>query len=290
MKRALKKREKAVQENTLSDDASSEQLSSVVHSRVNRRMPTKAAMIGLAISMGATSFLVTRQSDQALAAEPVGNQNTASTIPAAADTEVKFVPTKSLESQAVSSVSVPENHAIMEPTAISQVSGLGAKLQVAASGIPVQAPAPVVVPSNLQVAKEQTIPSVKPDLQNLNKPVSVAENTYRTVQPQIAVAASTVDEELNEQLKAQQEFALNNLQEKSNRLRHSLAQLRSKKTVNLSQTTTGLLQPTVIAQNLPQNNVSQTSIDESEASSQVSRRAKLVSKLKQQQSVEHQAS
>ncbi|MBO3459741.1 peptidoglycan DD-metalloendopeptidase family protein [Aetokthonos hydrillicola] len=290
MKRALKKREKAVQENTPSDDASTEQLSSVVHSRVNRRMPTKAAMIGLAISMGATSFLVTRQSDQALAAEPVGNQNTTSTIPAAADTEVKFVPTKSLESQAVSSVSVPEHHAVMEPTAISQMSGLGAKSQVAASGMPVKAAAPVVVPSNVQQAKEQTFPSVKPDLQNSNKSVYVAENTSPTVQPQIAAGASTVDQDLNAQLKAQQEFALNNLQEKSNRLRKSLAQLRARRTANLSQTATGFAQPSSIGQNLPQTtNVSKASTDQSEALSQASRREKLGSTLKHR-SVETQTS
>lgn len=284
MKRALKKREKAVQENTPSDDASTEQLSNVVNSRVNRRMPTKAAMIGLAISMGATSFLVTRQSDQALAAEPVGNQNTASTIPAAADTEVKFVPTKSLESQAVSSVSVPEHHAVMEPTAISQMSGLGAKSQVAASEMSVQAAAPVVVPSNVRVAKEQTFASVKPDLQPSYKykSVAIAENTSPTVQPQIAVGASTVDQDLNAQLKAQQEFALNNLQEKSNRLRNSLAQLRARRTANLSQTATGLAQPITVAQNLPQTiNISKTPTNQSDALSQPSRREKLVSTLKQ---------
>jgi ABC-type enterobactin transport system permease subunit len=83
LKRALKKKMKAVLETTINNDASIAH-SSLVTPQVKRRMP-KAAMIGLAISMGATSLFVTRQSDQALAAEPVGNQNTASTIPAASN-------------------------------------------------------------------------------------------------------------------------------------------------------------------------------------------------------------
>jgi murein DD-endopeptidase MepM/ murein hydrolase activator NlpD len=162
-------------------------------------------------------------------------------------------------------------------------------LQVAASGMPVQVAAPVVVPSNVQVAKEQTFPSVKQDLQNSNKSVSVAENTSAAVQPQIAFGSSTVDQDLNAQLKAQQEFALNNLQEKSNRLRKSLAQLRARRTASLSQTTTGFAQPITVAQNLPQTtNVSKTPTDQSEALSQASRREKLVSTLKQR-SVQSQA-
>ena len=81
---------KAVLESDINTDDASIDHSSFLTPQVKHRMP-KAAMIGLAISMGATSLFVTRQSDQALAAEPVGNQNTASTIPAASD-EVKFAP------------------------------------------------------------------------------------------------------------------------------------------------------------------------------------------------------
>ena len=80
LKRALKKKMKAVLvESTINNDVASIEHSSLVTPLLKHRMP-KAAMIGLAISMGATSLFVTRQSDQALAAEPVGNQNTASTI------------------------------------------------------------------------------------------------------------------------------------------------------------------------------------------------------------------
>ncbi len=140
MKRALKKRVKAVLNNNPSSDDAPVELLNVINPKVNRRVRTKAAMIGLAISMGATSLLVTRQSDQAQAAVPVGSQKATSAIPAVPDTEVKFASTK-LESQAVSSASVPESPVIVEPTAVSQVPGLEAKWQVAASGMSLQLPA-----------------------------------------------------------------------------------------------------------------------------------------------------
>jgi len=277
LKRALKKREKAVLENTPSDDAPVEQ-TNVVHSLVNCRMPTKAAMIGLAISMGATSLLVTRQSDQALAAEPVGNQNTASTLPAASDTEVKFASTKSLESPVVSSVSVPEHHAVVEPTAISQVSGLGAKWQEAANKTSVPTSAPVVVPSSV---KEQGISGANLSLQQSNQLIAGTQGTSFNVQQQPVGTSSLVGSEVNDQLKAQQEFAINRLQEKSDQLRRSLAQFKSGSTKNVAEASAGLAQPITVAQTTPQASTSVTGIEQSEIVSSASRRAKLVSKLRQ---------
>ncbi len=196
MKRALQEEEKAVVENPPGDTSSAELLKSV-ESGVKHQMPKKAAMIGLAISMGATSLLVTRQSDQALAADSVAGQKPASIMPAVPNTKVNFAPTNSLGLQATSSVSVPENPAIVEPTAISQVPGLGAKLRA-------QANAKSVVVKSSKVASSG----------------KVANKT---------VAKANVDA----QLKAQQEFALTRLQHKSNRLRESLAELRSEETKNL---------------------------------------------------------
>jgi murein DD-endopeptidase MepM/ murein hydrolase activator NlpD len=293
LKRALKKRVQAELESTPSDDAPVEHIDTV-HLRVNQcRMPKTAAMIGLAISMGATSLLVTRQSDQAVAAEPLGNLNTASTIPA--DTEVKFASTKKLDSPVVSSVSVPENPAIVEPTAISQVPRLSAKWQVTASRTSVQAAAPMV-PNSPKATEEQSIAlettnvqqSEKLGVQTLSHTSSIAG--VRTVssvsaQEQIA-AANTLEPEVNAQLKAQQEFALNRLQEKSNRLRKSLANWRSIETKDLSQqaTATQFSQPMTVAQMTQSTSLS--AIEQSETTSNV--RTKLVSKLKQ--SLEEQVS
>jgi murein DD-endopeptidase MepM/ murein hydrolase activator NlpD len=284
LKRALKKRVKAVLKNSpSSDDAPVEQLNSI-NPKVNRRVRTKAAMIGLAISMGATSLLVTRQSDQAQAAVPVGSQKATSTIPAVRDTEVKFASTK-LESQAISLPSVPENPVVVEPTAVSQLPGLEAKWQVATNGTPLQVPASETfsqatpVDKNLTGSKSQPLQGSNntlaetsfPTVNKLSNPI--AEDTVGTTNivptvPQTVATSGTANSEINAQLKAQQEFALNRLQEKSNRLRKSLAQLRSGETENLSQTGIGntVVEKTVLAQSETTNNAAQ---------------AKLISRLKQ---------
>ncbi|MEH1971226.1 peptidoglycan DD-metalloendopeptidase family protein [Nostoc sp.] len=288
MKRALKKRVKAVLNNNPSSDDAPVELLNVMNPKVNRRVRTKAAMIGLAISMGATSLLVTRQSDQAQAAVPVGSQKATSAIPAVPDTEVKFASTK-LESQAVSSASVPENPVIVEPTAVSQVPGLEAKWQVAASGMSLQVPTSETFSQATAVYKNST--NLKPQVaQGLNN--TLAETSFPTVnnlsdygadgvgstnasltaQPQTVATSGAANSEINAQLKAQQEFALNRLQEKSNRLRKSLAELRSGETKNLSQADIELAQPTTV--------VEKTVLAQSDTSGDASK-ANLISKLKQ---------
>jgi YD repeat-containing protein len=288
LKRALKKRVKAVLNNNPNSDDAPVELLNVMNPKVNRRVRTKAAMIGLAISMGATSLLVTRQSDQAQAAVPVGSQKATSTIPAVSDTEVKFASTK-LESQAVSSASVPESPVIVEPTAVSQVPGLEAKWQVAANGMSLQFPASETFSPATTGYKNST--NLKPQVaQGLNN--TLAETSFPTVnnlsdysadgvgstnvllnaQPQTVATSGAVNSEVNAQLKAQQEFALNRLQEKSNRLRKSLAQLQSGETENLSQADIGLVQPTT--------GVEKTALAQPNTSDDASK-ANLISKLKQ---------
>ncbi|WP_254921310.1 peptidoglycan DD-metalloendopeptidase family protein [Nodularia sp. NIES-3585] len=245
-----------------SDDAPVEHLEHlkiVVSPKVNRRVRTKAAMIGLAISMGATSLLVTRQSDQAQAAAPVGSQKAASTIPAASDTTVKFAPTK-LATQVVLPASVPENPVIVEPTAISQLPGLEAKRQVAASGMSVQVP--VLTSESHTTAANKTSLNLQPlvsqglstgiqpheTVQELSNADSVTDKptAYQTSEPQTQALKNTdASDEINAQLKAQQEFAINRLQAKSNRLRNSLAELRSEETPVLSKNDIALTEPKI---------------------------------------------
>lgn len=225
MKRALKKREKAVIENTPNEDAQLEKLN-IAGLTSKHRYRTKAAMIGLAISMGATSLLVTRQSDQAQAAEPVGNQNTASPVN---DTEVKLAVRNKLESKLVTSVTAAENPSpiILEPTAVLQVPGLGAKWQVASNGTASKNPVPVFTVDGITVNNVNNTSAVKGE--RINSAIAKVQSNG-----QPATAVDNVDS----QLKAQQELAVNTLKEKSNRLRASLAELRSGETNELSQTTT----------------------------------------------------
>jgi murein DD-endopeptidase MepM/ murein hydrolase activator NlpD len=280
LKRALKRRKKAVQENTPSDDAPVEQINAL-NPRVNYLVPRKAAMIGLAISMGATSLLVTRQSDRAQAAEPAIAQNTNSVVPRDANNEVNFHRTKLLGTPDVASVSAPESPAIVEPTAISQVAGLRSKWQAAAKELSGQASGSILIQSSYPITK--TIASNKLSTvqtlysTNTNK-VTGGQNLSLVSQEQTVDGFGTV----NAKLKAQQEFALNNLQEKSNRLRNSLTQLRSQETNNLSKGTASLMQPINVAEKIPQTNTVANGAELQPLTN--TSKASLVSRLKQSKS------
>ncbi len=284
MKRALKNKKKAVLKNTQSKDASVEQ-HNAVNPRIYHRVPTKAAMIGLAISMGATSLLVTRQSDRALAAEPVGNQNTTSTIPAADTDQLKLAPTHYWHAKAVSTASQPENPVLIEPTATSQVTGFGGQWQ------PVRATVPAAVPSTPPSVDKQSISSATTNLQKLTKQEEkeptfakndiTAENqtTFTAVSSQSLNTTNTVSSEVKAQLKAQQEYALNRLQEKSDRLRASLLELRSRKVQGLSQIAENTSFVQKVAEENPQVTATSSLTQQSETQTDSSK-ANLISRLK----------
>ncbi|WP_308795780.1 peptidoglycan DD-metalloendopeptidase family protein [Tolypothrix sp. FACHB-123] len=257
-------------------------------SAVNHRAGTRAAMIGLAISMGATSLLVTRQSDQAQAAAPVGSQKAASSTPAVPDTEMKFAPTK-LETQTASLLSVPENPVIVEPTAISQVPGLEAKLQVTASGISVPVPASEATAKSTtykssfyqqpQLAEGLQAANKIKQLQKLSIANSVVTSPTTSLTP-LATENQAAQSEVTAQLKAQQEFALNRLQEKSNRLKQSLAELRSEETQNSSKANTELAPIPSVVEKAPQLNASKITTEQTLTNTNADK-ASLISRLKQ---------
>lgn len=289
MKRALKKRVKAVLNNTSSIDGMPVEQLNEVNPTVNRRMQ-KAAMIGLAISMGATSLLVTQQSDQAQAAAPAGSQKAASSNFAAPDNEVKFASTK-LETLSVSSASVPENTVIVEPTAISQVPGLEAKFQGTSSGKSVQFPASIpgaaaTKTGNSSLSQQSQVTqgiSTAKKLPSANGAVG-SQTTIGTTQPQTVITQGTVaNSEVNSQLKAQQEFALNRLQEKSSRLRQSLKQIRSEQSKDLSSSASVLAQPSNVVNQTAQPSVNNNATEQSSTLTDASQ-ASLISRLKQSRS------
>ncbi|MBD2770840.1 peptidoglycan DD-metalloendopeptidase family protein [Iningainema tapete] len=258
MKRALKKKEKAVLENTLSEDAHMEPS---LNPRVNRLMPTKVAMIGLAISMGATSLLVTRQSDGAIAAETVGNQNAASTIPTN-DSELQL-------NQATPVVK-PENAAIVEPTAVSQVPGLAAQWQVEANKEARMLSNKLTASKSTEVKElsHEDKTNVSQFKNNKNLGFTGNQSVLADSNP---AQAGTVSNPINVQLKAQQEFALSSLQQKSNRLRATLAESRQKENQDELPKVTPMMPMTTVEKTsqIPQQSQPSTS------------RTKLVSRLKQ---------
>ncbi len=277
LKRALKKKMKAVLvESTINNDVASIEHSSLVTPLFKRRMP-KAAMIGLAISMGATSLFVTRQSDQALAAEPVGNQNTASAIPAASD-EVKFAPTPKRSFKAISNEIRATIPAVVEPTAISQVNGFGAKLQVASNLKSAQFGIQTPAKKSVTAANNNTIYSA-PQLAK-GRIISRAITTAKPAQSQnFTITPQTVDAqeiatEGNTQLEAQQKFALNRLKQKSNRLKASLNKLRSTPVEGVKQAAVTKQSP------------SQVEATSTVSTNQTAIQSKLVSRLKQNTAVE----
>ncbi|MDY6901649.1 MAG: peptidoglycan DD-metalloendopeptidase family protein [Cyanobacteriota bacterium] len=280
LKRALKKKMKAVLESSINNEVSVEHSSSVTP-QFKCRMP-KAAMIGLAISMGATSLFVTRQSDQALAAEPVGNQNTASTTTAASD-EVKFAPTQKRSFKAISNEIGATSPTVIEPTAISQVNGFGAKWQVASSLKPAQFE-PQTPKISVAAAKNNTIYSAPQTTkgQILSRAISTAKRTQNqdlTISPQ-SVDAKEVPTAANTQLEAQQKFALNRLKQKSNRLKASLNKLHSTPVEGTKQAA------------VTTNSASQVEATSTVSTNKTASQSKLVSRLKQNAAVkpvQHQA-
>ena len=72
----------------------------------NRRARTSAAMIGLAISMGAAGLVLPQQGDEALAVEPVTAEPTLPNLPAAPEASVSPAPVA--EPKVVETATPPE--------------------------------------------------------------------------------------------------------------------------------------------------------------------------------------
>ena len=288
MKRALKKRGQAVLKNSPSrDDAPVGQGTDDKNPQITLRSRThQAAMIGLAISMGAASLLVTRQSDQAQAAAPVDSQKAASTNSVVSETEMKFTATK-LESQSISQVGRVVNPVILEPTVVSRVPGPEAKWQIATNNTPVlsEASRREETTSNVisltNAAEKNSVDSQSQLTQGVSnrliQSTLAADNQETETAQQLSnevAAAELAGGSVDAKLKAQQEVALNRLQEKSTRLRNSLAQLRDQRTQNLSNTGINEEQPTTGSNN---------SVAKQSKNLTGSSQAELVTELKQNQ-------
>ncbi|WP_236097173.1 peptidoglycan DD-metalloendopeptidase family protein [Dolichospermum planctonicum] len=269
------------------DDAPGGQTTDDKNPQITLRSRThQAAMIGLAISMGAASLLVTRQSDQAQAAAPVDSQKAASTNSVVSETEMKFTATK-LESQSISQVGGVVNPVILEPTVVSRVPGPEAKWQIATNNTPVLSEASrreettsnVISPIN--AAEKNSVHSQSQLAQGVsNRPIQstlAADNQETEAAQQLSnevAAAELAGGSVDAKLKAQQEVALNRLQEKSTRLRNSLAQLRAQRTQNRSNTGINEEQPTTGSNN---------SVAKQSKNLTGSSQAELVTELKQNQ-------
>lgn len=216
-----------------------------------RRVRTSAAMIGLAISMGTSSLLIPGQADPAIAAESqqvaetngpkvaqnqeVTNKSTPELRPVSAQVQLETTKTQ------VAKLAQPEL-----PQAIANGNQLGSE-----SVTPEQQQLKNSPENNTSAAgktelliEQQSLPAnksesyVKPNLK-----------LFATEPPQSGEIRAT---SVNQQLKTKQDAALDKLKESSNRLKNSLAELRSEEysSSRLSSTQLGG-KPTAIEQPKP---------------------------------------
>lgn len=234
-----------------------------IPTEANRRARTSAAMIGLAISMGAAGLLLPQQGDEALAVEPVATEPNLPTLAAQSSTNVA---TTNLE-PAIVAVSTPtetkpeapkSSEAASSPVVEHQVRE-GETLWELSNSYQVQ-PEAIAASNNIQasavlpVGQTLKIPSVNGIVHEVKagETIEKLSDSYGVASTQLQASALpsagnqlkagesvTVSGNVNDLLKARQNAALNSLKEQRNRLNDSLAELRSEESSNLSQQETG---------------------------------------------------
>jgi len=188
---------------------------------VNRRARTSAAMIGLAISMGASSVLLARQGDGAIAAEPAAN--TVPTVTSATTEEAGPQEVKSATAAVEVFTPNPLEHKVQESLPTAEVSN--SKAAEAALSLPQKT-------SNIETANSRSTEEPENEVAVDEKEQAVVPETPTTELNEGESATAT--SKVNELLKAKQAVALNSLKESSNRLRSSLAEWKSEESFNSS--------------------------------------------------------
>ncbi|MBW4521364.1 MAG: peptidoglycan DD-metalloendopeptidase family protein [Scytolyngbya sp. HA4215-MV1] len=201
-----------------------------VSPEVNRRARTSAAVIGLAISMGAHSLLMPRQSDSAMAAEPVAPESTL-----AASTPVEtatLFPGNDADSPAVGvskSESIVVEHTVQEGQTIwqlAQVYRVSPAEIAAANGfsldVVLRVGQTLSIPTQQPVSQPQAIASTA--IEASSERSATSPDSHNAVDSAITAQASA-DAALA--LKAEQDAALVRLQQKRNVLKNSLANLKA---------------------------------------------------------------
>jgi murein DD-endopeptidase MepM/ murein hydrolase activator NlpD len=236
----------------------------VVPTEVNRRTRTSAAMIGLAISMGAAGLLLPQQGDEAMAVEPVAAEPNLPTLPLepSADPSASVAPAQAVEPGvvAVSTPSMPvQPKAVTDfkptpPPVVEHQVQQGETLWQLSKSYEVQ-PEAIAASNKIQpsailpVGQKLKIPSVNGIVHEVKagETVETLSESYGVKPTQLQASAPvsessqlqtgesvTVPGNVNDLLKVRQEVALNNLKEHGNRINDSLAELRSEESTNLS--------------------------------------------------------
>lgn len=198
MKRAFPQKIEPVPSPALDSEAIVKQIKQALPES-QRKARTSAAMIGLAISMGASGLVLHRQSDRAVAAEPVTAEPTATIFPL--------------------SLEVPVDGPTFTPVAGEQAnlsaSSLNHEADSQANGWQ-NNPTYQVSATEFANANDLSAEAVQQEQQIGWIPAT--EESW---------AAPTAAEIESQQIKERQDLALESLRESSNRLRNSLAEWRS---------------------------------------------------------------
>ncbi|HEY9673970.1 MAG TPA: peptidoglycan DD-metalloendopeptidase family protein [Waterburya sp.] len=230
----------------------------------NRRACTSAAMLGLAISMGATGLLLPRHGDEAMAFEPIAAEPTIPNLPVIPEANVSPAPkaevevaTKAMPSASAKRQTALEQKATRHPVVEHRVQK-GETLWDLSKAYEVKPEAIVasntIKPSTtLPVGQKLKIPTVNGIVHEV-KPgdtVETLSESYGVKPAQLQASAPvselgqfktgesvTVPGNVDSLLKARQDVALKRLQQQRNRLNDSLAELRSEESTKSSELAT----------------------------------------------------
>ncbi len=186
----------------------------------NRRVRTSAAMIGLAISMGAYSLPISRQGDRAVAAEPIQNEPVTSASSASFEAAALLSDSEAIGSS-ISRSDRKVNHTVQEGQTlwdVAQFYGTDTNVVALANGLSVDAVLRVgqvlIVPTDSRRAQVADVSSS-----------SISPGYYGLVSGQTQVTDSVNGNDL----KDKQHKALETLKQKTQSLQSGLAGLSSKK-------------------------------------------------------------
>jgi murein DD-endopeptidase MepM/ murein hydrolase activator NlpD len=227
----------------------------------NRRARTSAAMIGLAISMGAAGLMLPRHGDEAMALEPVAAEPTLPNLPTAPEASISSASVMQPQVMATATplVSVKaETPQELKPASIPVVEHQvkkGETLWELSKAYEIQ-PEAIAASNNinpngvLPIGQTLKIPAVNGIVHQV-KPgdtVETLSESYGVEPTQLQASARvselgqlktgesvTVPGNVNDLLKARQDVALKRLKEQGNRLNDSLAELRSEESTQSSE-------------------------------------------------------
>ncbi|HEY9815953.1 MAG TPA: peptidoglycan DD-metalloendopeptidase family protein [Candidatus Obscuribacterales bacterium] len=250
----------------------------------SRRSRTSAAMLGLALSMGASSILLPRHGDEAAAAEPKpAESTTAAASPSSQDMKSNAGADEANRSVFRADETFAE-HIVREGQTLWQISSLyqvDLSLITAANGLSPNA--------TLYVGQVVRVPGAEaaiaaPSTIELSEPSRLSQApSIPVVPPAVRVSSQFSDtSEQDRQLKAEQDEALRLLQQKRDQLRASLDSLSSLPSPQMTSVTVGEQLPDLVATapgTLPRSQAFGINDIKLDAPSEVSQESKLDEQL-----------